>query len=81
MNNYKSEIDGNGRLVIPKVYRSAIGVTNNSAVEVTLEGDKIVVRKSSDTDLCAFCESAKELNKFKKGYICKKCLEKLRKCD
>lgn len=81
MNNYKSEIDGNGRLVIPKVYRSAIGVTNNSAVEVTLEGDKIVIRKSSDADLCAFCENANELTKFKKGYICKKCLEKLKKCD
>ena len=81
MRKYKSVIDGNGRLVMPKVYRDAIGVTNNSAVDVTLEDDKIVVTKSEHTDVCAFCNSVKLLTKFKKGYICKNCLEKLKKCD
>ena len=42
MKKYKSMIDGNGRVVIPKIYRESIGVTNNSAVEVTLEEEGIV---------------------------------------
>ena len=81
MRKYKSVIDGNGRLVMPKVYRDAIGVTNNSAVDVTLEDDKIVVTKSEHTDVCVFCQSVKELVKFKKGYLCKKCLQKLKECN
>ena len=78
MRKYKSMIDGNGRLVIPKVYRESIGVTNNSAVEVTLEEDRIVIRKTQHTDVCAFCETDKDLVKFKKGYICTKCMKKIK---
>ncbi len=81
MKKYKSMIDGNGRVVIPKVYRESIGVTNNSAVEVTLEEDKIVIKKTVHTDVCAFCESNKNLAKFKKGFVCKNCIDKIKKCD
>lgn len=81
MRKYKSVIDGNGRLVMPKVYRDAIGVTNNSAVDVMLEDDKIVVTKSEHTDVCAFCQGVTDLVKFKKGYLCKKCLQLLKECD
>ncbi len=74
-------IDGNGRVVIPKIYRESIGVTNNSAVEVTLEEDKIVITKSYHTNVCSLCESDKELVKIKKGYLCQKCINNIKKCD
>ena len=81
MKKYKSMIDGNGRVVIPKIYRESIGVTNNSAVEVTLEEDRIVIRKSVHTDVCAFCESNKNLIKIKKAYVCENCIKSIKKCD
>ena len=78
MKKYKSMIDGNGRVVIPKIYRESIGVTNNSAVEVTLEEDKIVIRKTVHTDVCAFCESNKKLTKIKKAFVCEECLKNIK---
>ena len=81
MKKYKSMIDGNGRVVIPKIYRESIGVTNNSAVEVSLEEDCIVIKKSIHTNVCVLCEASEDLVKIKKGYLCKKCITNIKMCN
>lgn len=49
----KRVIDRLGRLVIPAVYREAIGVKNNEEVNVELQGTKIIVTNAKDDQLAA----------------------------
>ena len=71
-------IDNNGRLVIPKTYRTALGVDRNCEVAMKLEGDKLIVTKAKETELCAFCSSADDLVHFKHDFICKKCFNEIK---
>ena len=68
-------LDNLGRIVPPMEMRRALGIEDRDALEITLEGDAIVLRKYEPT--CAFCGSSKDLTEFKERSICKTCLQEL----
>ena len=68
-------IDSLGRVVIPMEIRENLGIETKDLLEISLQGDQIVLKKSVTT--CVFCSSADELIDFEGKKLCKKCLEKL----
>ena len=50
--HFERKIDNLGRLVIPKDIRRILGISENSPLCISLEGDKIVITKNpSDEDI------------------------------
>lgn len=68
------KIDDLGRICIPKEIRKHLNINDFDAIEFTVDGDKIVLKKFSET--CVFCGSQDNLIPFKGNKICSNC-----KCD
>jgi len=69
-------VDDIGRIVIPKEYRTSLGISDGENLEMTLKGDKIEIRKYSKS--CVFCgDIADEFILLSKP-ICGKCRQTLR---
>ena len=68
-----------GRIVIPKEIRTNMSITNNDAVEIFVDGEKIILTKYQPT--CMFCDAVEDITYFKGKKICRKCLEELRTKD
>ncbi len=69
------EVDNLGRFQIPNTLRKTMEF---KAFEILVEGDDIILRKQ-DVEFCIFCEERKDLTKYEGRYICKKCIEKIKK--
>ena len=62
------KIDELGRLVVPKEMRKALDINCNDPVEITNEGDRIIIRKHLPR--CIFCAADTELLSVKgKKYV------------
>lgn len=72
-------VDELGRIVIPKEIRTNMSITNNDAVEIFVDGEKIILTKYQPT--CMFCDAVEDITYFKGKKICRKCLEELRTKD
>ena len=70
-------LDDLGRVVPPMEMRRALDIEDRDALEFTLEGDAIVIRKY--TPSCVFCFSGEEFVEFKGRRICRRCLDELQK--
>ena len=70
-------IDELGRLVVPKEMRTSLDINCNDPVEITMEDDKIIIKKY--TAYCLFCGDNGELTVFKGKKICNKCRDELSK--
>ena len=68
-------IDDLGRVVIPASLRRALELGENDEVEITREGDRLVLQKHRHT--CVFCGSGGELALFRDKHVCTACLEQL----
>jgi AbrB family transcriptional regulator, transcriptional pleiotropic regulator of transition state genes len=68
-------IDSLGRVVVPMAYRKVFGIRDGDLLDLTLEGDGIVLRKLAST--CGFCGSSEELGMFKAGLVCAPCVVEL----
>ena len=68
-------VDSLGRVVIPMEIRENLGIETKDLLEISLEGDKIILRKACDS--CIFCGADGELLEFESKKLCAKCLEKL----
>jgi transcriptional pleiotropic regulator of transition state genes len=68
-------IDELGRLVVPKEMRTSLGIDYNDPVEITIDNDKIILRKHMP--FCVFCGSAENLSVFKEKNICDNCKKEL----
>ena len=68
------DIDELGRFVIPGDIRKKLDV---KTFEIFLDDDGIFLKKI-DVDICAFCNSRKDLAKFDSKRICNKCIEKIK---
>ena len=69
-------IDELGRIVIPKEYRTMQGIADKDPVEMTLEGDAVIIRKYSK--VCLLCSGDGELTEFKGKSICYDCIAKIK---
>lgn len=70
------KVDELGRIVLPIELRRTMDIAEKDALEIYVEGDKIILRKDHDT--CVFCDSSRNLVLFRDHNICADCLAKLK---
>ena len=68
-------LDGLGRISIPKEFRDELHIDLYDNLEVTIQGGKIVLSKIDSS--CIFCGSSDELMKYDEYAICQKCREQI----
>mgnify|MGYP001594805534 CR=1 FL=1 len=71
------KIDQLGRLVIPMELRKVFVIPEGTPMEIYTENDSIIIKKY--TPDCLFCGEGDDLAEFKGKYICKNCLNDLRR--
>ena len=69
-------IDELGRIVVPKELRIKLGIAACDPVEISSEGDKIILTKYSP--VCHFCGSTENISEFKEKNICAECIKEIR---
>ena len=70
------KVDELGRIVLPIELRRTLDISEKDALEIYVEGDKIILHKNHDS--CVFCGSAKNLTEFKDRFVCSDCLARLK---
>ena len=70
-------IDELGRLVVPKEMRTTLDINCNDPVEISMEGNSIILKKH--IPFCVFCGNSNDLSVFKDKKICSECLAELAK--
>jgi len=68
-------VDALGRIVIPMEIRNSLGVKTKDTLDIFVEGDKIILRKSGES--CVFCDEREDVVAFEGKKICRTCLYKL----
>ena len=69
------KIDAVGRIVLPIELRKTLNITDDSALEIFVDGDKIVLKKYQPA--CIFCNDDVDVVLYKGKNICKQCVENL----
>lgn len=65
------KVDDLGRIVLPVELRRLHGIQTGDALEISVDGDSIVLRKLSPG--CVFCGGTAELGTFRDRSICTGC--------
>ena len=68
-------LDALGRVVLPMEMRKTLNIEEKDPIEITLEGDTIVLRKYEPC--CIFCGSTENNVLLNNKRVCRKCIEKL----
>lgn len=68
-------LDPVGRVVIPIEFRNLLEIKPGDALEISLKGTEIVIKKHSDS--CIFCGSTRGLKEFKGKLVCNRCQKSL----
>jgi len=71
------KVDDLGRVVLPIELRRSLGIEEKDPLEIFVEGDHIVLRKSSR--MCIFCGSGEDVIEFKGKGVCPACQDELKK--
>ena len=70
------KIDGLGRITLPMELRRTLDISEHDQIEVFMEVDRVVLRKSERR--CVFCNANFRLVEFKEKLICQECVDKLK---
>jgi transcriptional pleiotropic regulator of transition state genes len=70
------KVDQLGRVVLPAETRRLFDIREGDLVEISVEGQNIVLSKLEDR--CVFCGSATALAEFNTKQVCQACLDQLR---
>ncbi|HPZ54507.1 MAG: AbrB/MazE/SpoVT family DNA-binding domain-containing protein [Bacillota bacterium] len=65
-------LDDMGRIIIPIELRRQRRIRRGVRLEVTLEGDRVVLRRHGP--FCVFCDSAEDLRPFRGKHVCYQCI-------
>lgn len=65
------KVDDLGRIVLPIELRRSLGIGEQDPLEIFVQDDSIVLRKSSS--VCIFCGSDQEVERYMNKGICHKC--------
>lgn len=65
------KVDHLGRVVIPVEFRRLLGIHEGDDVEVTMEGDHLVLARVDPA--CVFCSSIVDLRRFRDRWVCAAC--------
>lgn len=75
------KLDKLGRVVFPKEWRNHAGLKTGDEIKMSYneETRELIVKRAEVLKVCTFCgeKDINELLKYKKGIICKPCLEQL----
>ncbi len=71
------KVDELGRIVIPIELRRTMGIEEKDALEIYVDGDKIILKKYEPA--CIFCGNADEVINYKGKNLCRNCLTELTK--
>lgn len=70
-------VDKMGRVVIPKEIRDKLNIVSDiDKIEITVEGDKIILKKHHDA--CLFCNTIASGVSHKGYFVCHECVDKLK---
>jgi transcriptional pleiotropic regulator of transition state genes len=69
-------VDELGRIVIPVEIRKRFGIGDRDALEISVQGDTIVLSRPHDE--CVFCGAEHDLSKHRGRSVCSDCLAELR---
>ena len=72
-------IDKLGRVVIPKSMCKALHIEENDELDVTMEGERIILQKRCDG--CIFCNSTVGLVIYNGRKVCAACVQSLKSMD
>lgn len=75
-NGIVRHIDELGRIVVPKELRKKLGISACDPVEISSEGDRIIITKYSP--VCHFCGSTENISVFKEKNICERCISEIK---
>jgi transcriptional pleiotropic regulator of transition state genes len=65
------KVDDLGRVVIPAGIRRSLGIREGDALEVSVQGEEVVLSKP--VDQCVFCGSGRNLRTFRAKAVCAPC--------
>jgi AbrB family looped-hinge helix DNA binding protein len=69
------KLDKCGRIVIPKEYRKALSIKNNSEVEIVLKANELSIKRPVLN--CVFCNAAADLVKIGNLFVCRSCIKRI----
>ncbi len=69
------KIDHLGRIVVPVELRRALGIRAGDALDATVEGSAILLRKVEAS--CVFCQSTEDLASHRDKLVCPTCRAEL----
>ena len=69
------KLDELGRIVLPMEIRNKFNINPKDALEIFIDGDKIVLKKYEPC--CIFCGNTSDNVLYHEKRVCKKCIEKL----
>jgi transcriptional pleiotropic regulator of transition state genes len=70
-------VDELGRIVIPKEMRRELNIDQKDPIEISIEGQSIVLRKYQNK--CVFCGALKPTIRYNGKLICTHCLKEINK--
>jgi transcriptional pleiotropic regulator of transition state genes len=70
------KVDDLGRIVLPVELRRLHDIHTGDALEISVDGDAIVLRKISNS--CVFCNGVEALTTYRERSICAVCREGLK---
>lgn len=69
-------IDELGRIVLPAELRHTMDIGDREMLEIFSDGNSIVLKKYRPS--CLFCDSVRDIVRFKGKNICGRCMRQLR---
>ncbi|MEA2447110.1 MAG: AbrB family transcriptional regulator, transcriptional pleiotropic regulator of transition state [Actinomycetota bacterium] len=69
------KIDELGRIVLPSELRRVFGIREGDELEISVNGEQIILQKRQD--LCLFCGAEQPAVEFKGRRVCDSCAQQL----
>lgn len=69
------KVDELGRVVIPIELRRTLGIEVKDALEIYVDGEKIILKKYEPA--CIFCGSADNVKHFSSRIVCSECINQM----
>ncbi|MDO9534192.1 MAG: AbrB/MazE/SpoVT family DNA-binding domain-containing protein [Bacillota bacterium] len=69
------KVDELGRVVIPIELRRTLGINIKDALEIYVDGEKIILKKYEPA--CIFCGNADNVKQFSGRIVCQECVDKM----
>ncbi|MDR3588891.1 MAG: AbrB/MazE/SpoVT family DNA-binding domain-containing protein [Negativicutes bacterium] len=64
-------MDSLGRIVIPKMLRRRFELSDDTGLEITVDGDRIILSKYRP--VCIFCGGTASVSEYRDKHICLSC--------